>query len=79
MDLNTECFMWSRTLLFVLVFFSSLLSTVITSPGEERVVLCVSRAFVCVYYTRKFLFFSLPLGVRNWLRLVTVALLRLFY
>ena len=57
MDLNTECFMWNRSLLFVLVLFSSLLRIVITSPGEERAVLCVSRAFVCLYYTRKFLIF----------------------
>ena len=48
-----------------------------TSLGEERAVLFVSRAFV--YFARVNLCpFSLPLGVRDWLRLVIVALPGLF-
>ena len=45
-------FMLSHALRFVLVFcacvFFSPFSTVITSPGEERACLCVSRAIVCL-------------------------------
>ena len=66
--------MFSLALLFV----SSPFSIVIASLGEERAVLCASRAFV--YFARvNFYNFSLPLGVRGWLRLVIVALPGLFY
>ena len=41
--------------------------------GEERASLCAFRAFVC--FARDGLcLFPLPLGVRDWLRLATVAL-----
>ena len=53
----------------------------INSLGEERAGLCDSRAFVCLFCRRHFLFFpfSLPLGVRCWLWLVIVALPGLTY
>ena len=41
------CFMFSLALLFVLVFFSHF-SIAITSLGEKRAGLCVSRASVCL-------------------------------
>ena len=55
--------------------FSVLL--VLRSPpfGEERAGLCAFRAFVCFGHVGLCLFPS-PLGVRNWLRLVIVALPR---
>ena len=53
---STRRFVLSHALLFVLVFFFSvLLSIVITSHGEEGAGLCASRAFVCVFCTRQFL------------------------
>ena len=73
---TTGRFVLSRTLLFVLV--SVLFSIVITSLGEERAGLCVLRAFVC-FARINFCPFSLPLGLRDWLRFVTVALPGLFY
>ena len=64
---------------FVVIPFS----IVITSLGEEGAGLCASRAmFVCfvrVRFCRFSLSFSLPLGVRGWLRFVTVAIPELFY
>ena len=43
--------------------FLVLFSIVITSLGEEGAGLCVSRTFVCLFFTRQFLsFFSSPLG-----------------
>ena len=63
--------------MFVLVFFS-LISNAIASLGNERAVLCAFRAFVC--FARVCLcLFHLQLGVRNWLRLVIVALPGLFF
>ena len=44
----------------------------IISLGEERAGLCASR--VCLFWHIKFCPFSLPLGVRRWLRIVLVAL-----
>ena len=66
--------MLSLALLFVLVFFLSVLvSIVITSLGKERYGLCSSRAFV--YFARvNCRPFSLPNGVRGWLRCVILAL-----
>ena len=66
-------------LLFVLVFFFSVLfSIVITSLWEERAGLCASRAVI--YFARvKCCPFSRSLGVRGWLRLVPVALPGRFY
>ena len=61
---------------FVLVFFSHF-SIAITSLGEERANLSALRTFVrfvLVYICR----FSLPLGVWEGLRFVTVALPGLF-
>ena len=54
------------------IVLSVLLGVVITSLGKGRVGLCASSAFVlsCVDFCP----FSLPLGVRGWLRLVIVAL-----
>ena len=72
-------FFLSHALLFVPVFFSPF-SIVITSLGEERAGLCATHAFVWLLRTRQCLsFFSLSLGIRGWLRLVTVALPGLFY
>ena len=64
---------------FFFFFFFSHFSIVITSLWEERARLCASRAFVCLFCTRYLYPFSLPLGVRGWLRLVIVALPGLFY
>ena len=63
--------MSSLVLLFVLLllFFSVLFSTVITSLGEERPGLCASRAFVYSFYECPFLsFFS-----SSWCQGLTVA------
>ena len=65
--LNSSCALCPRV-------SSILFSTVITSLGKEGPGLCVSRAFVCLFYVYKFLSFSFPLGVRCWLRIVIVAL-----
>ena len=57
--------------------FSVMFSIVITSLEEERAGLCVSRVFVylaCI----TFLSFSLPLGVRGHLWIVTLAITGLF-
>ena len=71
-------------------FFISF-SIVITSLGAEGAGLCASRAFVCLFVLYVLVFylvfillvnfchFSLPFGVRVWLRLVIVALPVLFY
>ena len=59
-------------------FFS--FSIVITSLGEEGAGLCASRgAFVCLFTSVNLCPFSLPLGVRGWLRLLIVALSMAFY
>ena len=51
----------------------------ISSLGEERVGLCAFRTFVCFALVGLCLF-PLPLRVRDWLRLVIVALPgRLFF
>ena len=60
-------------LLVFLVFFSPF-----TSLGEEKAALCAFRAFVC-FACVDLCLFPLPLGVRNWLRLVIVALPGLFF
>ena len=57
-------------------FFISF-SIVSPSLEEEGAGLCASRAFLCVHLS--FYHFSLPHGVRGWLRFVTVALPGLFY
>ena len=58
MIFTTGHFMLSLALFFVIVF-SVLFSIVITSFCEERAGLCASRAFVCLFCTRRFLsFFS---------------------
>ena len=61
---------------FVLVFFSHF-SIVITLLGEERANLSAFRTFVR-FALVWFCLFSLPLGVWEGLRLVTVALPGLF-
>ena len=53
--------------------FSPLFSNVVTSPGDERAGLCVSRPFVCLFFTRYFLF-SFSLHVMVWLQLFIVTL-----
>ena len=58
--------MLSFALFFVVVCFLVLFSIVTTSLGEERV--------VYVLLVHLLAYFSLPLGVRCWLRLVIVAL-----
>ena len=61
--------------------FLVLFNIVITSLGEDRA--SWSGCFSCilfVYFARvNFRPFPLPLGVRNWLRFVIVALPGLFY
>ena len=68
---------------FLVFFFSVLFSIGITSTGEERelvYVLLVHVRRTCVYFARvNFCRFSLPLGVRGWLRLMIVAFPGLFY
>ena len=55
--------MFCHALHFVVVFFGPF-SIVITSLGEERTGPCVSRALFCLFCTRYFLAFCLPLGAR---------------
>ena len=62
----------SRSICFSYLFLS------ISSLGEERASLYVSRAFVCLFGTRHFLFLSLPIGAMSWLQLVIVGLPRRF-
>ena len=65
---------------FLLLFFSVLFSIVITSLtslGEEGAGQYVSRTFVYFVHVNVCPF-SLPLGVRDWLRLVIVTLPGLF-
>ena len=70
--------MFSLVFFFVLIFFFSPFSIVIVSLGEERAGICASCA--SVYFTRvNHCPFYLPLDVRGWLRLVTVALPGLLY
>ena len=72
--------MSSYALLVVVVysFFPVLISSVIISLGEKISGLCSSRGFV--YFTcNNFYSFSLPLGVRDLLRLVIVTIPGLFY
>ena len=52
-------------------------SIMITSLGEEIAGLCASHALVC-FVRVSFCHFSLPLGVRGWLRFVIVSLPGLF-
>ena len=67
-------------LLLLLLLFSALFNIVITSLGEERVLVYIFPVHVFVYFARvNFYLLSLPLGVRGWLRLVIVALLGLFF
>ena len=68
--------MFSLVFFFVLIFFSPF-SIVITSLGGERAGLCASCA--SIYFTRvNHCPFSLPLSVRDWLRLVIVEFPGLF-
>ena len=63
--------MLSHTLFLVLIFFFSVLfSIVITSLGEER----AGRASVCLSCLLYFSSSSRPLGVGGWPRLVILAL-----
>ena len=67
--------------IFVYIFYYEAFHAaclVITSLGEERAGLYVSRASVCLYCMCYFLSFSLPLCVGRWLQIVTVTLLGLF-
>ena len=71
--------MLNLALLFVLVFLV-LFSIVITSLGEERELVYVLFMHLFVYFACvNICQFSLPLGVRDWLRFVFVALPGLFY
>ena len=63
--------------LVLLCSFSVLFSIVFTLLWEERAGLYASRVFVYFVCVTSCLF-SFPLGVIGWLRLVTVALARLF-
>ena len=46
---------------------------------EKRELVSVLLVHLCLFYTRWVLSFSLPLGVRGWLRIVIVARPGLFY
>ena len=70
-------FILSLALCFVLFFLSSF-SIAITLLGEERAGLCAFHVFVCFVLVGLCLF-PLPLGVRDWLQLVIVALPGLFF
>ena len=74
---STRRFILSLALRFVLVFFSPF-STAITSLGEERTGLCAFCAFVCFARVGLCLL-PRPLGIRDWLRLVMVAVPGLFF
>ena len=66
--------------LFFFFFFFSFIpfSIAITSRGKERAGLCAFRALVC--FARDGLcLFPVPLGVKDWLRLVIVALLDFYF
>ena len=65
--------MLSLALLFVLVFYSPL-SNAITSRGEDKTGLRV----IFVHLFVGLCLFPLPLGVRDWLRLLIVALPGIF-
>ena len=67
----------SCLVLFVLMFFSPLSIAAITSLGEERANLSAFRMFIR-FALVWFCLFPLPLGVWEGLRLVNVALSRLF-
>ena len=56
-----------------------LFSIVITSHGEDGDGLCASHAFLVYFACVNFCPFSLPLGARDCLRLVNVALPGLCY
>ena len=57
----------------VIINFSVLFIIVITTLGEDRAGLYVSRAFVCLSCMRSILSFSLPFGVAGLLWLVNLA------
>ena len=63
--------------MYVLVFFSPF-SIVITSLGEKRAGLCAFHSISCLARDALCLF-PLPVGVRDWLRLVIVAHTGLFF
>ena len=73
---STRRVIQSLALCFFLLFFSPF-GIAITFLGEERVGLCVSCAFVCFVLIGLCLF-PLRHGIRDFLRLVIVALPRLF-
>ena len=73
---STRRLILSPTFRFVFVFFRPF-STAITSLGEERAGVCAFRAFIC-FPRIGFCLFSLPLGIREWLRLVIMAFPWLF-
>ena len=78
----TGRFMLSIALLFVLVFFflSFYHCDHLAWGRESWLGVCVLLVHLFVYFGRVDFFpFSLPLGVRGWLRLVVVALPGLFY
>ena len=64
----------TKDLWYVLVFFS-LFSIVTTTLGEKSWFVC----FSCVSLFVALCLFPLPLDIRDWLRLVIVALPRLFF
>ena len=74
MAYTTGRFMFSLALLFVLLYFSPF-SVVITSIGDKELVYVV-LVHVFVYFARiNVCHFSLPLGIRVWMRLVIMTLL----
>ena len=77
MSFRLPCYIYCLALCFVLVFFCPI-SIAITSLGKKRAGLCAFCAVVCFALVGLCLFL-LPLGVRNWLRLVIVAHPELFY
>ena len=74
---STRQIILSLALRFVLVLFSHF-SIAFTSIGEEKVGLCSFLAFVC-FARDSLCLFPLTLGVRDWLRLLIMALPGLFF
>ena len=66
-------FIFSLALRFVLVFFFSSFSIVITSLGEKRAGLYTFSAFYFCFARDGLCLFPLLLSVRDWLQLVIVA------
>ena len=61
------------------MFFSVLFSILITSIGEERELVYMLLVRLSILHEFLSDVFSLPLGVRGWLRVMIVAFLKVFF